>query len=145
MIDPDSRLTQLGLLPVCPEERYRFFESRAYGADTGQTLPELAARWAQETFGVEGAKPYIALAEPIKRQPGIAISLGVGENPAKRLPDPFEERLIALLAARGLPICIDKGAGGAEAERVVASRHPFGRQSEFLGRFVCRLRSHHRR
>ncbi len=31
VIDPDSRLTQLGLLPVCPEERYRLFESRAYG------------------------------------------------------------------------------------------------------------------
>ena len=119
VIDPDSRFTQLGLLPVCSEERYRFFESRAYGADTGQSLPELAARWARETFGVGGAKPYIALAEPIKRQPGIAISLGVSENPVKRIPDPFEERLIALLAARGLPICIDKGAGGAEAERVV--------------------------
>jgi ADP-heptose:LPS heptosyltransferase len=119
LIDPDSRFTQLGLLPVCPEERYRLFESRAYGADTSLPLPQLAARWAQETFGVAGAKPYIALAEPIKKQPGIAISLGVSENPVKRIPDPFEERLIALLVGRGLPVCIDKGAGGAEAERVV--------------------------
>ena len=35
IIDPDSRLTQLGLLPVCPEDRYHFFESRGYGGETG--------------------------------------------------------------------------------------------------------------
>src|SRR5260221_10301134 len=32
IIDPDSRLTQLGLLPVCPDENYFFFESRPYGS-----------------------------------------------------------------------------------------------------------------
>ena len=34
VIDPDSRLTQLGLLPICREEDYYFFESRSFGADT---------------------------------------------------------------------------------------------------------------
>ena len=48
----------------------------------------------------------------------IAISFGVGENPAKRIPDPFEEDLLALLAESGAEICIDKGAGGEEAARV---------------------------
>ncbi len=52
VIDPDSRLTQLGLLPVCAEERYHLFESRAYGGDSGRALSELAARWAADTFGV---------------------------------------------------------------------------------------------
>ena len=47
-----------------------------------------------------------------------AVSLGVGENPAKRIPDPFEERLLALLAAGGAALAIDKGAGGEEAARV---------------------------
>ena len=42
----------------------------------------------------------------------------MGENPAKRIADPFEEQLLALLAGTGLPLCIDKGAGGDEAERV---------------------------
>ena len=32
-IDPDSRLTQLGLAPVCADENYYFFESRSYGGD----------------------------------------------------------------------------------------------------------------
>ena len=44
--------------------------------------------------------------------------MGVGENPAKRLADPFEEKLLTLLAATGLPLTIDKGAGGEEAARV---------------------------
>jgi len=122
-LDSDSRLTQLGLLPVCPEDRYYLFESRAYGGASDRTLPELAAAWAAETLGVDGAKPYIALAGQVgggsqgPAPPVIAVSLGVGENPAKGLPDPFEEQLLALLSERGA-ICIDKGAGGEEAARV---------------------------
>jgi ADP-heptose:LPS heptosyltransferase len=50
--------------------------------------------------------------------PGVAVSFGVGDNPAKRMPDPFEEELLKLLAARGAAVYIDKGAGGEEAERV---------------------------
>ena len=119
VIDPDSRLTQLGLLPVCPEESDHLFESRGYGGETDLALPELAAAWAQETFGVPNAKPYVAL-EPSGSAHGthIAVSLGVGENPAKRIPDPFEERLLALLASSGAALVIDKGAGGEEAARV---------------------------
>ena len=49
----------------------------------------------------------------------ISLSLGVGENPAKRIADPFEEKLLALLAATGHSLAIDMGAGGAEAERVL--------------------------
>jgi ADP-heptose:LPS heptosyltransferase len=119
VLDPDSRLTQLGLLPIGADERYHLFESRAYGGDNSQSLPELAARWARETLQIEGARPYLALAAPVAAQAGIAVSLGVGENPAKRLPDPFEEKLLTLLAATGLPLTIDKGAGGEEAARVV--------------------------
>jgi ADP-heptose:LPS heptosyltransferase len=118
VLDSDSRLTQLGLLPVCAEERYHLFESRSYGADSTKSLPELAAAWTRETLGVDGAKPYVALGPAPKTASYIAISLGVGENPAKRLPDPFESELLRLLAARGLPLCIDQGAGGEEAERV---------------------------
>jgi ADP-heptose:LPS heptosyltransferase len=123
VIDPDSRLTQLGLLPVCAEDRYHLFESRAYGGDSDRALPDLAARWAEETLGVSGAKPYVALGAGGDlvagvRHPYIAVSLGVGENPAKRIPDPFEEQLLAMLASGAETLVIDKGAGGEEAERV---------------------------
>ena len=119
VIDPDSRLTQLGLLPVCPEERYYFFESRAYGGDGDDPLPVLTRRWAEQTFGIPDARPFVAVgqASGLSKR-GIAISLGVGENPAKRIADPFEADLLALLAQTGLPLIIDRGAGGEEAERV---------------------------
>jgi ADP-heptose:LPS heptosyltransferase len=44
--------------------------------------------------------------------------LGVGENPAKRIPDPFEAELLKLLDETGLPLTVDAGAGGEETERV---------------------------
>jgi ADP-heptose:LPS heptosyltransferase len=119
VIDPDSRLTQLGLLPVCPEERYYFFESRAYGGDGDDPLPVLAQRWAEQTFGISDARPFVAVGQASGLFPsGIAISLGVGENPAKRIAEPFEAELLALLAHSGLPLTIDQGAGGEEAARV---------------------------
>ena len=135
LIDPDSRLTQLGLLPVCPEERYYFFESRAYGGDSHRTLMELAASWAGETLGVNGARPLLALntqALPISPSlPYITASFGVGENPAKRMADPFEEQLLALLARCGLPLFVDRGAGGEEAERVRRAAERSGAQLRF--------------
>jgi len=150
VLDPDSRLTQLGLLPICPDERYHLFESRAYGAPlrsrdrqgavadstaesctSSLSLPELAAAWARETLGVERARPYLALAALAAPHGGITVSLGVGENPAKRLPDPFEEKLLALLAATGLPLTIDKGAGGEEAARVEEACRRAGIQATF--------------
>jgi ADP-heptose:LPS heptosyltransferase len=118
VIDSDSRLTQLGLFPVCAEENYYFFESRAYGGSSDRSLPELTADWAWETFSIRDAKPYVSLARVPEKTPAIAVSLGVGENPAKRIPDPFEAELLKELSETGLSLAIDKGAGGAEAERV---------------------------
>jgi ADP-heptose:LPS heptosyltransferase len=118
VLDPDSRLTQLGLLPVGDESRYHFFESRAYGADTSLALPQLASKWCEETLGVP-AVPSIPHVSGLPL-PGIAVSLGVGENPAKRLPDPFEADLIKLLVARA-PVIIDRGATPEESARVEAA------------------------
>lgn len=132
VIDPDSRLTQLGLLPVCPEERYYFFESRAFGGESHDPLPVVTRHWAQQTFGVGDAAPFVALPEQASGWPAgsIAISLGVGENPAKRIADPFEAGLLRLLAASGAPICIDRGAGGQEASRVERAVAESGAQVE---------------
>lgn len=117
-IDPDSRLTQLGLVPVCADEDYYFFESRAYGGDGDESLGTLTQRWVSQTFGVEQSQAYIAPKPWYTEQPAITVSLGVGENPAKRIGDPFEPELLAALARKGVPVLIDKGAGGEEAERV---------------------------
>lgn len=114
VIDPDSRLTQLGLLPICPEEHYYLFESRAYGGASDDPLPALARRWVTEIFGVADARPYIATGLDAAEF-ATTVSFGVGENPSKRLPDPFEAEVLQRLPR---PILIDKGAGGEEAERV---------------------------
>ena len=117
LVDADSRVSQLGLLPVCPEENYYFFESRAYGAETTDSLPTLAARWVRETFGVD-AKAYLdPIAKP-RREKFITVSFGVGENPDKRVSGSFEYDLLRKLRNRGLPIVVDCGAGGEEGERV---------------------------
>jgi ADP-heptose:LPS heptosyltransferase len=131
VIDPDSRLTQLGLLPVCPEERYHFFESRAYGGSGDDPLPVLARRWAEQIFGISDARPFVAVGQASGLSPsGIAISLGVGENPAKRIADPFEAELLSVLAQTGLPITIDQGAGGEEAARAGRAIAQSGAQAE---------------
>jgi ADP-heptose:LPS heptosyltransferase len=131
-IDPDSRLTQLGLAPVCPDDDYFFFESRAYGGDGEESLGVLTKRWIAKTFGIDRSAAYIAPAGPasgpasprpggLSSSPRVTISLGVGENPAKRIGDPFERELLRALVARGAHILIDKGAGGEEAGRVEAA------------------------
>ncbi len=52
VIDPDSRLTQLGLISVCDESRYFFFCSRSFEAEGNQRLPEMTARWVRSVFSV---------------------------------------------------------------------------------------------
>jgi ADP-heptose:LPS heptosyltransferase len=131
VLDPDSRITQLGLIPAGDERQYHLFDSRAYGAETSMALPELAAQWAGETLGIADARPFLALADRATRsRPYAAISLGVGENPAKRLADPFEPELLKLLAAR-YPLVIDRGAGGEERERAERAAALAGIEPEY--------------
>jgi ADP-heptose:LPS heptosyltransferase len=120
VIDPDSRLTQLGLLPVCPEPDYFFFESRAFGGSSDDPLPELTRRWMAQTFEIDSARPYAAPGPPprsLDRRPLATVSLGIGDNPAKRIPGAFEQQLMSMLARRVATIWIDKGAGQEEAAR----------------------------
>jgi ADP-heptose:LPS heptosyltransferase len=117
VIDPDSRLTQLGLLPVCDDARYFFFESRAFGGALNAPLPQLAAEWLSEVFDVDRYAPYVA---PLVQQrlADITVSLGVGENACKRIDDYFELAVLEKLLSYGRPILLDRGAGGEEAQRV---------------------------
>jgi ADP-heptose:LPS heptosyltransferase len=120
IIDPDSRITQLGILPLGAEDNYYFFESRGYGEYGPEPLGELTRRWLADTFDIADAKAYLAPAvQPhLDARPIIAVSFGVGENPSKRIRDPFEEDLLRALAERDAVIAIDKGAGGEERDRV---------------------------
>ena len=128
VLDPDSRLTQLGLLPVCEEERYFFFESRGYGGHGAEALPEIARRWCEVVLGVGEVAPYLALPDQLAGHgpapqfaaqkwpaPLITVNFGVGENLAKRMGGAFEA---GLLREIGGTILVDCGVGGEEARRV---------------------------
>jgi hypothetical protein len=114
VIDPDSRLTQLGLIRVCPDERYCFFESRSFGGDGNGRLPDLAARWADDP----DARPYVAPRPATGPSSDITVSLGVGDNPSKRMDADFERQLLRMLAETGASALVDKGGSAAERERV---------------------------
>jgi Glycosyltransferase family 9 (heptosyltransferase) len=124
VIDPDSRLSQLGLIRVCDDAGYFFFSSRAYGSESLARLPDLAARWAREVFGVEEAHPFIAPLPPAGPPVDITVSLGVGENPAKRIEGEFERELLKLLAETGASVLVDTGGSEEERARVEAALQP---------------------
>ncbi len=118
VIDPDSRLSQLGVLKVCPSSNYLFFPSRSYGGRSLSRLPDLAARWAKEIMGVERAAPFVAPDLSKEAPADVTVSLGVGGNKLKRLYGGFEEELLHLLAKTGASIVVDKGGDDEERERV---------------------------
>ncbi len=118
VLDPDSRLTQLGLLAVCEDRNYFHFPSRSFGGDGGDRLPALAARWVREVFGVEHARPYIAPLANASEPAGITVSLGVGENLGKRVGGEFEKELLRVLAETGETVLVDKGGSAEERARV---------------------------
>lgn len=129
VIDPDSRLTQLGLIPICDDARYYFFESRSYGFEGSDNLPQLTARWLSEVFDVPDARPYVA---PNPRHsigngaPHVTVSWGVGDNPTKRIDDEFEFQVLSWVLEQGRSILLDRGAGGEEAQRIDALARRLG-------------------
>jgi ADP-heptose:LPS heptosyltransferase len=153
--DPDSRLTQLGLLPLIAEERvanstsqarmpdrkaalansHIFFPSRELGNRTHHSLSELTAVWLNAVFGVdENTLPRLSLKQTDRasahalvrhmrqedERPIVAMNFGVGDNPAKRLSEDFEKRLLHQLLQSGAKIIFDKGFGEAEHLRAEA-------------------------
>ncbi len=146
LIDPDSRLTQLGLLPPLKDERnYFFFESRSYqgpkaaiehDSESRERIPQsigrLTSRWMNELFGGAGETfPYIAAPAEYQnfgrvvvgnlRRAGATrvatISLGVGGNQSKRVSDQFERQLIERLIGDSTLI-LDKGASAEERDQI---------------------------
>ncbi len=120
VIDPDSRLTQLGLLPIGEDDaHYFFFESRAFGGEIEASLPRLTAEWCSEVFDVPDAGPYVA---PVlgPSTAAITVSWGTGENDQKRVGGEFECRVMEELLRLGRPVLLDRGAGQEEGRRADA-------------------------
>ncbi|MBV9763806.1 MAG: hypothetical protein JOZ48_03085 [Acidobacteriaceae bacterium] len=119
VIDPDSRLTQLGLIPIGDDSRYFFFESRSFGGQSDANLPSLTAEWLKEVFDTPEARPYVAPAQQ-KKIGEITVSFGVGENRNKRIEGEFEYEVLSALIENRRPVLLDRGAGGEEAARANA-------------------------
>jgi ADP-heptose:LPS heptosyltransferase len=142
IVDPDSRLTQLGLLPVADSSHvktsstasvsnYLFFPSREYGASTSHSLAELTSAWLNDLLGeddttrprvhLNGADIEIAgaLIRRLRAEgPAVvSINFGVGENPGKSLGKQFENGLVRSLLEEGVRVILDRGAGEDEARR----------------------------
>jgi hypothetical protein len=149
IVDPDSRLTQLGMLPLTFEDRnYHFFGSRSYHAQGSDALGQLAAQWSEEHFPATGQNapspsPFLRLpghmaqsgAENIRRfrssrsHPVTCVSFGVGGNDLKRVSEEFELELLARLAMNSLLI-LDSGASPQEiasTDRIVGRLREAGR------------------
>jgi ADP-heptose:LPS heptosyltransferase len=120
VVDPDSRMSQLGLIPLCEPEHYFHFPSRT--GTWANNLTQLTQGWIEKVFGISG-NAYIApeCFSISGERPCAAISFGVGENDSKRVGGDFEARLIRTLGQRFRTIFIDRGAGGEEATRVAAA------------------------
>ncbi len=128
LVDPDSRISQLGLLPIAPLTSTFYFESRASAPESDASLSALASAWCSQHLGLEEVLPALAVvADDLSTIPPlghvesshpICVSLGVGNNETKRLSADFEWKLLRALASTGRPLWIDAGAGGEEAAAV---------------------------
>jgi ADP-heptose:LPS heptosyltransferase len=69
-------------------------------------------------LGVENARAFVAPLPSSEPPADITVSLGVGENPAKRIDGHFERELLRALAETGGSVLVDKGGSAEERERV---------------------------
>ena len=134
VVDPDSRMTQLGLLPLTEgDQGYHFFESRSYQPERSDPLGKLTGQWLNDVFGPddEPAYPFVRLGATdvmvgatlrrISEKPLAAVNFGVGDRAAKRVADPFEKKPVALPAQKRLPDCPRPGSRRRRAAAVEAA------------------------
>ncbi|MBU0485970.1 MAG: hypothetical protein KKB30_15815 [Proteobacteria bacterium] len=135
LFDPDSRLSQLGLLPLLRVDQTFLFNSRSMRPENNRSsLTALTNIWLNRILAenkfvlpkVSYAKHHREMAWTFcqkLRQNGcnrlITINLGVGDNLHKRIPDPFEQKILtALLAEKNTIILLDMGVSSEEKTRV---------------------------
>jgi len=144
IIDPDSRITQLGVLPLLHADNYLFFNTRNHAQlAAGRCMAELTNDWMDTVFGVTDfcyptvwmtprllgtARTRMDMLRAAGARQIVTVNLGVGQNPRKRVSLEFEKRLLrALAAVPKTVVVLDRGFGADEIERssqlVADARH----------------------
>jgi ADP-heptose:LPS heptosyltransferase len=133
LVDPDSRLSQLGVLPIIPPGHYHFFDSRSdvsFAANI--SMAQLTNAWLDKVTGVHDFRyPGVwLLPGPVQKAAAlynrlkdngtrrvIAINFGVGGNPRKKVGRLLEQKLLlSLLKEPNTVIVLDKGLGEKELQ-----------------------------
>ncbi|NKB32493.1 MAG: hypothetical protein GKR91_05285 [Pseudomonadales bacterium] len=137
ILDPDSRLTQLGVLPLVPLQNYRFFNSRSKkGSSKQASMAQLTNLWLDNILGtkdfrypkvwagnsnLQAVEKFRSVADTDGDRTFITINLGVGGNERKRVPGSFEQNLlVTLLQDSNTSVLLDLGAGDAERAQTSA-------------------------
>jgi len=126
VVAPDSRLDQLGILPVITAGRYRLWENVGPEGAPPQSLADQLDGWcAQLLGGGPACTPRLAFdtersalasrfTAAFGTAPICAVKLDHGGNPAKALPRDGELHLLRGLRAKGWRVLLDRGFGEAE-------------------------------
>ena len=132
VVDPDSRLTQLGLLPLVDNGRYAFFNSRAYSPQSSAPIAQLAGGWVADWLGLDQAPgPFISLPRGREAEARLAtVNWGVGGNDSKRVAGDFEVEAVRLLTEAGWRVALDRGLGEDEAARALRIADALGDRVE---------------
>ncbi len=136
LFDPDSRLSQLGLLPLAPLSATHYLCSRQDQKEQVR-LSAITQAWLDRILpDIPPTAPYFQIQPHLfaacrsfcRQLPPttlkIIINFGVGHDEKKRLADPFEEELLSrLLETKNTLIILDSGKGEIEegmAKRLMA-------------------------
>jgi ADP-heptose:LPS heptosyltransferase len=128
VVAPDSRLDQLGLLPVCAAECYLLWENLQPEGAPVESLATLLDKWLAQTFNLPpepAIVPKVAFSPTAQAvqlhlrsafgvKPIVAVKLDHGGNPAKALPRAAEVHILTTLRERGWRILLDRGFGSDE-------------------------------
>jgi ADP-heptose:LPS heptosyltransferase len=131
LLDPDSRLSQLGVLPLISTDRYFFFDSRSNASlNRRMSMVQLTNAWLDQVTAtrdfcypriwlqpeyIQHATRWCAALRNRGTRRIIAVNFGVGGNPRKALGKEFELLLLeTLLQQPGTLILLDRGAGKEE-------------------------------
>ena len=136
IFDPDSRLTQLGLLPLVQPQNensnYFYFESRKFSSPGIEKLGQLTSQWMTEITGTDLQQfPFISLSPQVSsmgsdladwfRSPAkqriVFLSFGFGGNSIKRVSEYFETAISHRLSESN-KLFIDSGATNTETTQV---------------------------